>query len=193
MKTRLLLGAALLAVPAVPASAQDAIGPVSDTETIRVLAAAQPACVVGAANGRGGSNAAFTADGNGGGSVIISQLVDPQTAQPRASHIEIALPAICNAAHRLIIASGSGGLLREGGRANARASNSEFGDLLPYSITYDWGGAQATTSSERGFQSIPHGAAQGELLLQIDTSASSDLLNAGRYTDTIVIRFEPGS
>ena len=193
MSTRILLAATLLAGVAAPAAAQDAIGPVSDTETIRVLAAAQPACVVGSAAGRGGNNAAFTADGNGGGAVVISQLVDPQTAMPRASHIEIALPAICNSAHRLIIASGSGGLLREGGRATARATANQFGDLLPYAISYDWGTAQATTSSERGFQSIPQGAAQGELRLQIDTSASSDLLNAGRYTDTIVIRFEPGS
>ena len=119
MNRRPLLALLALAAAAAPLSAQDTGA--SATRTLRLAAIAGPACVIDSATAaRGAVNAAFTPDGNGGGTIAIAELVDPQTAEPRASSIDLALPVRCNAAHRLVVVSNQGGLLRAGGQQTNR-------------------------------------------------------------------------
>lgn len=174
------------------ASAQD----LSNTsEAVRVFAAAQPACVVSAAASTGGAlNAVFTPDGTGGGAIAITQLVDPQTAEPRASSIELSLPVVCNAAHRLSVVSDTGGLLRAGGQPANRLAPDAFADLLPYTIGVDWAGTTLQVPSDRtGGIETDQPARNGELRLRIGTANGGGLLTAGNYADTVTIQFEPAS
>ena len=183
--------AALLAPTALAAQDSSTAG-----DTLRVFAGAPAACVVTAQGptATGAVNAVFTPDGTGGGSIEITQLVDPQTAEPRASDIELTLPVICNAAHRLVVTSGDGGLLRAGGRANNVLSPNAFADLLPYSIAVDWGGASlAGRSNAAASLATQQPARNGALRLRIATDQGGGALVAGRYSDNITIRFEPAS
>ena len=162
---------------------------------LRVFAAAPPSCVVsGTPSSSGALNATFSPDGSGGGAVAISQLVNPQTAEPRAARIDLSLPVVCNAAHRLEISSDTGGLLRAGGQTSNRLAPNAFADLLPYTIKVEWAGETLDGSSDRTETlSIAQPASNGELHLSIGTADGGGLLTAGDYADTITIRFEPAA
>lgn len=180
-------------IVAVPLAAQDS-GTASDT--LRVAGAAPAACVVASDSptAAGAVNAVFSPDGIGGGSIEITQLVDPQTAQPLASDIELTLGVVCNAAHRLVVTSGDGGLLRAGGSPNNMLSPDAFADLLPYSLEVDWGGTSLTGRSNAGAAlSTQQPARNGALRLRVETEEGGGALVAGRYSDNITIRFEPAS
>jgi hypothetical protein len=181
-----------LAALAAPAAGQDLA---NDTEAVRVFAAAPPSCVVSAApTSSAALNAVFTPDGTGGGAIAISQRVDPQTAEPRASRIDLALPVVCNAAHRLLVTSDRGGLLRAGGQVANRLAPDSFGDPLPYTIGGEWGGQALEGSSDRaGAIETAQPARNGELRLSIATADGGGLLTAGNYSDTVTIQFEPAS
>ena len=188
---RLLIAAALLVPLSGPAAAQDLA---NASEAVRLFAESAPSCVVtSAASASGAVNAIFSPDGTGGGAVAITQLVDPQTSQPHAASIELALPVVCNAAHRLLVTSDSGGLLREGGQATNRLAPQAFGDLLPYEIDVDWGTDRLAGNSAEGGIETAQPAQNGELRLRIGTAEGGGLLTAGNYTDTVTIRFEPAS
>lgn len=176
---------------AAPAFAQ---GLESGNETLRVNADAAPACVVRSAAASGAVNAVFTPDGQGGGTIAITQLVDPQTAEPRASSVDLTLPVTCNAAHRLVIASADGGLLRVGGVAGNRLAPGGFADLMPYSVDVEWGGAVSGGSSDGGtIVALDRAATHGELRLRVATAPGGGALTAGNYADSITLRFEPAS
>lgn len=189
---RLCLATAAIALGS-PLAAQDTGS--TATRAVRLYAAAPPSCVVSAATvAQGADNAVFTPDGNGGGTIVISQLVDPDTAEPRAANIALALPVRCNAAHRLAISSDRGGLLRAGGQQSNRLTRGGFADLLPYDIAVDWAGMSSTAPSD-GTLSLGGNqpAANGELRVRVATKAGGGALVAGRYSDAITIRFEPAS
>lgn len=190
---RRLILASFMVGAAVPAAAQDTGN--SATRTLRVAAEAAPACVIdAAAASRGAFNASFTPDGNGGGTIAIAELVDPQTAEPRASSIDLALPVRCNAAHRLIIESARGGLLRAGGQQTNRLTRDGFADLLPYRIAVDWAGVTGSSASDAGpALNALQAAASGELRVSVKTDPGGGALVAGRYADSITIRFEPAT
>lgn len=180
----LLLSVAL----ATPLGAQ---GVESDSASLRVAADAQPACVIDVARAGSAANAIFASNQRSGGTITISELVDPATAQSRASSIELVLPVICNAAHRVSVASSDGGLQRIGGSRGLRASADGFGDLLPYSLQFDWAGTSVSGTSDQARFEISEGAAQGEFRLQISTAANAGFLTAGSYGDTLTVQFEP--
>lgn len=181
----------LLLACASPSWAQDGQ---SANEAVRVFAEAQPGCVVRDVAAIGTANATFASNGSAGGTITISQLVDPQTAEPRSSSIDLSLPVVCNAAHRLVITSTQGGLLRQGGQRGNVLNPDNFADLLPYSIRVDWGGLQlAAMSTESANLSVDDEARQGELRLRVSTEPGGGALTAGRYDDTITIRFEPAA
>lgn len=176
---------------AAPAVAQ---GLESGNEALRVNADAAPACVVRSVAASGALNAVFTPDGQGGGTIAITQLVDPQTAEPRASSVDLTLPVTCNAAHRLVITSADGGLLRVGGASGNRLSPGTFADVLPYSVDVVWGGASSAGSSDSGtIMALDRAATHGELRLRVATAAGGGVLTAGSYADSITLRFEPAS
>jgi hypothetical protein len=176
------------------ASAAGAQDGQSANEAVRVFAEAQPGCVVRDVAAVNTANATFVSNGSAGGTITISQLVDPQTAEPRASTIDLSLPVVCNAAHRLVISSTQGGLLRQGGQRGNVLTPNNFADLLPYSIRVDWGELQlAATSTETASLAVDDEARQGELRLRVSTNPGGGALTAGRYDDTITIRFEPAT
>jgi hypothetical protein len=187
------LAPALILLAAAPVAAQNTGN--TATQTLRVAAEAAPACVIDAATAsRGAVNAAFTPDGNGGGTIAIAELVDPQTAEPRASSIDLALPVRCNAAHRLVVFSTRGGLLRAGGQQTNRLTRNGFADLLPYRIDVDWAGNSGSASSDAGpALAGTQSASNGELRVRVAIDAGGGALVAGRYSDAITIRFEPAS
>lgn len=187
----ILIAAGLVLAPA-SLAAQNAAAE-SDSEALRISATAEPACVVSQPVATGGTNAVFSTDGPGGGTIAITQLVDPQTAEPRASAVELALPVICNAAHRVVVESVDGGLQRAGGQRGLKLSRDGFGDMLPYTIEFDWGEVQRSGSSEGAPYVSEQGATRGELRVRVTTEAGGGFLTAGNYSDNLTIRFEPAS
>jgi hypothetical protein len=163
------------------------------TRRLELNATAQSACVLRAPRARAAANATFQASGDGNARVGLTRLVDPDTAQPRATSFELAIPATCNASHRVTVTSGKGGLGRIGaatGQGTAQAQG--FSEFLPYALRLDWAGAGVEQASNAGAMglSIPNGA-MGDLALAITTPGGGTPLVAGDYDDTIVIQLQP--
>ena len=138
MLARLLTGALAL-IAGSPVAAQT-----GDTARGRIEIAGRtpPACLIRTARAGNALNASFVSAGPSSGEIRIAELVDPQTAEPRAAEMVIELPVMCNAAHRLTLTSTNGGLLREGGNARNRQQ--------PFPIHHGAGGV-AGEAEEDGF------------------------------------------
>ena len=184
-----LAGVLALAMP-VASLAQDSG---SDSQRLQIAGEARPACVISQPAAVGGVNAVFAASGPAGGTITITQLVNPQTAEPEAASVEISLPAICNTAHRVVVTSADGGLQRVGGQRGLRGNDNTFGDMLPYSIAFDWGSLRLDGTSDDAPFEAQQDATQGEMRLTIATTAGGGFLTAGTYSDNVTIRFEPAS
>lgn len=182
----LALGASLLA--ATPALAQDTS---QSSRALYINGTAPTACVIRGATSSAAQNAVFAAVDASHGQITITQLVDQNTAEPRASDIQINLPVTCNASHRVRIVSREGGLLRAGSSRGAQAGFAEF---LPYQIGVDWAGAQIQQGSNGGpiVVNSPNGA-MGNLSVHVATPGGGNPLVAGQYDDSITIQFEPAS
>ncbi|TWH81192.1 hypothetical protein IQ25_03579 [Novosphingobium taihuense] len=146
-------------------------------------------CVVRTPRALASSNASFSSTGDGGGRVVLTRLVDPDTALPRPSTVELAIPATCNASHRVTAISAKGGLGRIGA---AGAPGQGFAELLPYALRVNWAGAQVERASNAGSLAlvIPNGAT-GDIALRVATPEGGTPLVAGSYDDTIVIQLQP--
>ena len=191
MKTLLLGGVALALLP-VTAQAQTLE---TGQGRLELAGQAPPACVLRAPTSSSGANATFSATGAATGEIRISELVDPQTAQPRAASINLVLPVICNSAHRLTITSGNGGMLRDGGNARNRQQSGGFGDFLGYQLSTAWAGRTVTTltTTAPGLAlDIPDGGA-GDMSVTIAIPAGGGALVAGRYADSVIINFQAAS
>ncbi|MGN6357474.1 MAG: spore coat protein U domain-containing protein [Novosphingobium sp.] len=190
MQARLLLALAAPLLAAAPALAQDAA---HSSRALYINGTAPSACVIRGATAGAGQNAAFSVIDASHGQIDITQLVDPTTAEPRASDIQINLPVTCNASHRVRIASREGGLLRLGGN-NRGPANGGFTEFLPYQIGIDWAGSQLQQQSDAGAIVVnsPNGAI-GNLSVRVATPAGGNPLVAGQYDDSITIQFEPAS
>ncbi|MCP3729546.1 spore coat U domain-containing protein [Sphingomonas sp. MG17] len=191
MVARLLIGTLALAA-ALPAAAQS-----PDVARGRLeLAGQTPAvCLIKTARAGSAQNASFTSTGERSGEVRIAELVDPQTAQPRAAEIVIELPVVCNAAHRLTLTSANGGLLRDGGNARNRQAQGAFGELLGYQLDANWGSRVLTLNAGTASVAtldVPDGTA-GDLSLRLSIPAGGGPLVAGRYSDTVVIELNVSS
>lgn len=150
------------------------------------------ACVINAPRAANQSNASFTETGSSSGQINITQFVDPQSAQPRASSIELNVPVLCNTSHRVRISSLNGGLLRGG--AKGRGQGGTFAEFVRYTIGLDWLGQ--TTQFDTGTNSTSIRANQpgrGNAVLRVATPAGGAPLVAGQYRDTIVVEVEPSN
>lgn len=189
LSTLILLGA--LAAPAI-ASAQTI-----NTAAGRLdLAGTAPsACLVSAPGSVSGGNASFQVTGTQAAQIDITQLVDATTAQPRATSINLALPIICNGAHRLTVTTTNGGLARVGGNARNVSVTNGFREFLPYQVTASWAGQSTTGGSQTTTpvsMNVSDGAA-GQLSLIIAVPAGGAPLVAGAYADSLVIRLQVAS
>lgn len=156
---------------------------------LELNATAASGCVVRTPRALASSNAAFSATGDTGGRVVLTRLVDPDTALPRASSVELAIPATCNASHRITAVSAKGGL----GRIGATGPSAQgFAELLPYALRVVWAGTQTERASNSGSLAlaIPNGAT-GDIALRLSTPDGGTPLVAGSYDDTIVIQLQP--
>ncbi len=182
MRAAFFIAAALIAVPA---EAQ-----VIDTASNRLelLGDAPAACVFAAPTAGSGSNATLAVTGSTSARINITQLVDGTNANSLPSSIELNLPVICNAAHRVVVRSTNGGLSRVGG--NQRGSG-PFAEFLAYSFGIGWAGQQLDRGSDTGDAVLDATQpAKGEVRLRIATPAGSGPLVAGQYNDAIVIEFQ---
>lgn len=177
---------------ALPAAAQ-----IVDTARARLEIAGQApaACVIQNARASGGINASYAATGASAGEIRITDLVDPQTAQPRQAEITVTLPIVCNAAHRLTLMTTNGGLLRDGGNARNRQSSNSFGELVGYSLNAGWASrtlALDTNIASAVSVSVPDGTA-GDLSFLLSVPPGGGPLVAGRYADTVIIELQVSS
>lgn len=188
MQARYLLALGASAIAATPALAQDTS---QSSRALYINGTAPSACVIRGPSAGAAQNAVFEAVDASHGQVTITQLVDQNTAEPRASDIQISLPVTCNASHRVRIASREGGLLRAGGN---RGASGGFVEFLPYQIGIDWAGSQIQQSSNGGpiVLDAPNGTI-GNLNVRVATPGGGNPLVAGQYDDSITIQFEPAS
>lgn len=180
------LVAALLALHAVAAQAQDAEGDQFGRAEFEIAGVAQPACLVGQASAQDIANASFAADGVSGGTLSITALSDPDTAQGNAASAVVTVPVICNAAHKVTIGSGNGGLLRDGGTRTALGGFEQF---LPYQVNYNWAGQDVagTSDAASGLDLSVPSPGRGDLTVSISLDATDAPLVAGSYEDVLLI------
>ena len=177
----------LLVLFAAPAAAQEVN---ADSLRLEMLGTAPSACVIAPPTVSNASNASYAEAGPNSGQVVIGQFVDPQTANPLASSIDLALPVTCNSSHRLTVRSGNGGLLRQGGNPAQRQAANRFADFVTYSLTVDWAGqALVARTDGAAIELVGADARTGEVGLRIATPAGGGPLTAGRFDDTIVVEF----
>lgn len=159
---------------------------------LEIAGRAPPACVLNAPTASGGQNATFSGIGATSGEIRITEFGDPQTAQPRGAAINLALPVICNAAHRLTVTSGNGGLLRDGGNARNRQSPTGFGEFVGYQISASWAGQNASvqTINNNVLAIAAADGGAGDMDLTITVPPGGGALVAGRYADTVTVQFE---
>jgi hypothetical protein len=159
-------------------------------QSLDIAAIANPACLMRGPSATAGVNARFQTVSASTGEIQIVELVNPQTAQPRATSISIAMPVICNSAHRLSIVSRNGGLKRVS--ANERnQSGGGFADFLPYALNANWAGQSLSQSSEvrSGININAANAGAGNMTIGFSVSAGNTPLVAGAYTDSLTIEF----
>jgi hypothetical protein len=191
MIAKVLIGLAALTA-ALPAAAQT---PSTARGRLELAGQTPPACLIRTARAGTSQNASFTASGAQSGEIRIAELVDPQTAQPRAATIVIELPVVCNAAHRLTLTSTNGGLLRDGGNARNRQAPGAFGELLGYQLDANWGSSALTLNAPAASVvtlDVPDGMA-GDLSLRLSIPPGGGPLVAGRYSDTVIIELNVSS
>jgi len=183
---RILLPAALAVLPAT-ALAQSQPQPV--TAHLDLIGEAPAACLMKPPAGTSGTNASFDPVSSGTGRIRIDQLASLNDATPLAAAIQVALPVICNAPHRIILRSGNGGLRREGA---AVASVAPFRQLLPYRLGIRWGSDQTDRNTDDGTPIVidASGPRSGELAVLFTLASGGAPLVAGNYTDEIVLEVQ---
>lgn len=163
-----------------------------DSQRLELSATAPVACVISSPRVTSQSNASFTSTGTSSGQVNITELVDANNARSRASAIELSLPVVCNASHRVRVSSSNGGLLRAG--ATGRGRGGAFQEFLGYNVGIDWAGQTATLDSNTNNANInARQPGKGDMVIRIATPAGSGPLIAGQYSDSIVVEVQPAN
>ncbi len=182
-----------LALPLLTAVSAPAFAQSTDTglRQLEVVGTANPACLMSSPGNATGVNATFQALTGTSGQIRITELVNPQTAQPRATSVNLTLPVICNSAHLLVVQSSNGGLLRAAGNQRNIAQNGGFAEFLPYSLTAFWAGQNVTalSSNRAGLRIAANNGGAGNVDLGFAVPAGTTPLVAGTYSDTITIEF----
>jgi hypothetical protein len=148
------------------------------------------ACVIGSPEATGGSNAFLSARGDGTSTVTITRLVDPATAEPVASSINLGFAVICNHAHTVSLRSGGQGLRLQ----TAGTAGPGFASDLDYRLTLNWAGQNRQAQARTGglLVNSPNAAA-GTLNVAIETPGAGRPLVAGTYADTMIVELTPAS
>lgn len=159
---------------------------------IELLGQAPAACVLRAPVATNAINATFGSAGLAGGEIQVVQLANPQTAQAQAASIDLALPVICNSAHRLTIRSANGGLLRDGGVSRVIAPIGGLGEFVAYQLDALWAGRDISVQSNVNNTILIEsaGASAGDVRLRVSVSAGGGALVAGRYADAVIVEFQ---
>ncbi|MFI4933455.1 MAG: hypothetical protein ACHP7N_02445 [Caulobacterales bacterium] len=160
-----------------------------------LVGVAPSACLISSPTAAAGANAAFQATGAQQGQITITQLADPQTAQPVAASISIALPIICNTAHHVIVSTANGGLARVGSVSHSQQSVNGFREFLPYQVDAAWAGQDVSGTSQAGATVTinSNDGAAGQLSLVITVPGGGDPLVAGAYNDQVVVELQVAS
>jgi hypothetical protein len=160
------------------------------SQRLEMTAVAPVACVISPATVSSAANASYSATGTSSGQVNITELVDSSTAAPRASSIELNLPVVCNASHRVELRSANGGLLRAGATGRGGA----FRESLAYQVGLDWAGQSVElTTSNRSATISASQPGKGEMVIRIATPAGGAPMVAGQYSDSIVVEVQPAN
>jgi hypothetical protein len=189
MRKTLIIAALLLAPAAASAQTINSAGGRLD-----ITGDAPSACLISAPTSAVGANATFQAVGARTEQITITQMVDAQTAVPRQTTINLALPIVCNAAHHLTVRTANGGLARVGGGGNQGTVNG-FREFLAYQVTAAWSGQSVSGSSQTGTPvniTTSDGAA-GQVALTIDVPGGGAPMVAGTYEDSLVIELQVAS
>jgi len=151
-------------------------------------------CLISTPTAAAGANSTFQPSGAQSGQVTITQMVDPNTAVPVASTINLALPVICNAAHNVTVSTTNGGLARVGAAAGAPPIGG-FRQFLPYQVTASWAGQTANATSQAGPTLTINSSdgAAGQISLTIAVPGGGDPMVAGAYNDQVVIQLQVAS
>lgn len=196
MKVMARLGyAALVATAASPTAAQTSAPTDTLVERVIVFQGSAPnSCIIRALTATSENNATLTPTSTGATVTLTTGgFVDPQTGVPRQTSIALGLPIICNAAHRVRIAS-RGGALRRAGMTSAADTNA-FRSAINFRVDLDW--ANATRSFDTSnlaelVMSVPS-AATGLATITITIPGGGAPLAAGDYSDTLVVEVEASS
>ena len=154
---------------------------------LEILGTSRPACVMGSATSAAGRNMTFQPLTTVSGQVNITEFVD-SNAVPRGGSIEVILPLVCNAAHRVTVRSANGGLRRAG----PPAPPSPFAEFVPYRVDTVWGSQQTGFTTNQGGPLVISAAEarSGQLSIAINVPQGGPPLVAGRYGDQIVLEVE---
>lgn len=182
-----ILIAAALALPA-GAQAQELT---RASQRLELAGVAPVACVISPPTVGSQSNASFSTTGASSGQVSITEFVDGQNASSRASSIELNLPLVCNASHRVRVSSTNGGMRRAG---STGAGQGGFAEYLAYTVGIDWSGQSVQLLTSNNNANIDMGQpGKGQMTIRIATPAGGGPLVAGQYSDSIVVEVQPAS
>lgn len=176
---------ALASLPAVASAQTQESGGAS----MDIAGEAPSACVVRPPAATSGVNATLEASGGARSEIRIVQMVDPMTAEARATSFNLSLPIVCNGPHRLVLRSGNGGLLRAGATAGQQSGG--FAEFLPYQLAAIWDGQDINGRSDAAGGLVVNSArgGAGQMSVSINVAAGGPPLVAGSYSDDIVIEF----
>lgn len=166
------------------------------SQTVEVIGSAEQRCVLG--QPQQGTGALFNFDAPSGSVFRITRLADPESLSTRAAQVTLALTAMCNSSHRVVIGSDNNGLWRDSGGA----APSGFADAVPYTATLTWADQERPLTAEGIFRQgveeemrvdRPNTGAMA-IQFRIDagaTNAGQDApLLAGEYSDVLRVTVE---
>ena len=179
-RAHILPVAAALAMVSGPVLAQSVEAP---ARPLAFNGLAAPGCIMQAPSSPSSSNASVTSVAPGAADILFGQLVG-EDGVPVGATVVLTVPAACNQAHVLTLASTSGGLANLDGTP----VGGPFRALLPYVATVTWGVESETYDSANPPLTIPHGdAAVGSITVIIEIPAGGAPLVAGAYSDQLVL------
>lgn len=162
------------------AAAQDPF-PVESQATFQGSAPA--ACLLSTPSATTTDNAVVGGLAPGSADISISQLVGDD-GLPVGATIVLVLPALCNQAHVLDLASVRGGMRSDG----PEVTTGPFRSTLPYQVQVDWaGGTQSYQSDDDALSVSVDDAAAGVITFTIQIPAGGAPLAAGAYSDELVL------
>lgn len=187
--TRALLSCAVVLAAMAAAGAADAQAALAQPDAVSsqftLQGGVRAGCRIGQPATPTATNATVGAVGPGSAEVSITRLVDDQGRSLGATII-VVLPATCNQAHKITLASPNGGLVSD---APAVAAG-PFRSSLPYQVTVDWGATPSVWSSTDDPLDLAVGdAASGPVTLTIEIPAGGAPLSAGAYGDQLILEF----